>query len=254
MPPEQVGILWSNFKNMAENYMASNNLIEAEKLWLDALALIQPLGEANPNYCTTLENLGEIRLRMQDFPTSESYFLKAYNIKVGALGPQHVAVAQTVNQLARLYYQGGNFEKAEYFGRQCVELQEKLFGPEDGNLACSIHNLATLYHMQKKFEMAEPLYKRSLEIKRKAFGPDHPETTRLLKSYSDLMRNMNRLNEADELDSMADGRISGTWRAISVPAPPGSSKKMENCDICGTPLGGATRCAKCGYDTSLGVF
>ncbi len=254
MPTEQVGILWSNFKNMAENYMASNNLIEAEKLWLDALALIQPLGEANPNYCTTLENLGEIRLRMQDFPTSESYFLKAYNIKVGVLGPQHVAVAQTVNQLARLYYQGGNFEKAEYFGRQCVELQEKLFGPEDGNLACSIHNLATLYHMQKKFEMAEPLYKRSLEIKRKAFGPDHPETTRLLKSYSDLMRNMNRLNEADELDSMADGRISGTWRAISVPAPPGSSKKMENCDICGTPLGGATRCAKCGYDTSLGVF
>jgi hypothetical protein len=68
------------------------------------------------------------------------------------------------------------------------------------------------------------------------------------------MRNMNRLNEADEIDSMADGRISGTWRAISVPAPPGSSKKMENCDICGTPLGGATRCAKCGYDTSLGVF
>lgn len=254
MPPEQVTILWSNFKNMAENYMTSNNLVEAEKLWLDALALIQPLGEANPNYCTTLESLGEIRLRMQDFPASENYFLKAYNIKIGVLGPQHVAVAQTVNQLARLYYQGGNFEKAEYYGRLCIDLQEKLYGPEDGNLACSIHNLATLYHMQKKFEMAEPLYKRSLEIKRKAFGPEHAETTRLLKSYSDLMRNMNRLNEADELDSMADGRISGTWRAISVPAPPGSSKKMENCDICGTPLGGATRCAKCGYDTSLGVF
>lgn len=254
MPPEQVAILWSNFKNMAENYMANNNLVEAEKLWLDALALIQPLGEDNPNYCATIENLGEIRLRMQDFPTSESYFLKAYNIKVGVLGPQHVAVAQTVNQLARLYYQGGNFEKAEYFGRQCIELQEKLLGPEDGNLACSIHNLATLYHMQKKFELAEPLYKRSLEIKRKAFGPEHPETTRLLKSYSDLMRNMNRLNEADELDSMADGRISGTWRTISVPTAPGSSKKMENCDICGAPLGGATRCSKCGYDTSLGVF
>lgn len=254
MPPDQINILWSNFKNMAENYMQSNNLVEAEKLWLDALSLIQPLGESNPNYCLTLENLGEIRLRMQDYPTSENYFLKAYHIKVAALGPQHIAVAQTVNNLARLYYQGGNFEKAELFGRQCIELQEKLLGPEDGNLACSIHNLATLYHMQKKFELAEPLYKRSLDIKRKAFGPEHPETTRLLKSYSDLMRNMNRLNEADELDSMADGRISGTWRTISVPAAPGSSKKMENCDICGTPLGGATRCSKCGYDTSLGVF
>lgn len=254
MPPDQIQILWSNFKNMAENYMQNNNLIEAEKLWLDALRLILPLGESNPNYCLTLENLGEIRLRMQDFPGSESYFLKAYHIKVAALGPQHIAVAQTVNNLARLYYQGGNFEKAELFGRQCIELQEKLLGPEDGNLACSIHNLATLYHMQKKFELAEPLYKRSLDIKRKAFGPDHPETTRLLKSYADLMRNTNRLNEADELDSMADGRISGTWRAISVPAAPGSSKKMENCDICGNPLGGASRCSKCGYDTSLGVF
>lgn len=254
MPPEQISILWSNFKNMAENYMLNNNLVEAEKLWLDALSLIQPLGESNPNFCLTLENLGEIRLRMQDFPGSESYFLKAYHIKVAALGPHHIAVAQTVNNLARLYYQGGNFEKAELFGRQCIELQEKILGPEDGNLACSIHNLATLYHMQKKFDLAEPLYKRSLDIKRKAFGPDHPETTRLLKSYADLMRNTNRLNEADELDSMADGRISGTWRAISVPAAPGSSKKMENCDICGNPLGGATRCSKCGYDTSLGVF
>lgn len=254
MPPEQISILWSNFKNMAENYMQSNNLVEAEKLWIDALNLIQPLGEANPNYCLTLENLAEIRLRMHDYPSSESYFLKAYHIKVAALGPNHIAVAQTVNNLARLYYQGGNFEKAELFGRQCIELQEKLLGPDDGNLACSIHNLATLYHMQKKFELAEPLYKRALDIKRKAFGPDHPETTRLLKSYADLMRNTNRLNEADELDSMADGRISGTWRAISVPAPPGSSKKMENCDICGTPLGGASRCSKCGYDTSLGVF
>ncbi|MCW5822605.1 MAG: tetratricopeptide repeat protein [Cyanobacteria bacterium TGS_CYA1] len=254
MPPEQVSILWSNFKNMAENYMQNNNLVEAEKLWIDALNLIQPLGESNPNYCLTLENLAEIRLRMQDYPGSESYFLKAYHIKVAALGQNHIAVAQTVNNLARLYYQGGNFEKAELFGRQCIELQEKLLGPDDGNLACSIHNLATLYHMQRKFELAEPLYKRALDIKRKAFGPDHPETTRLLKSYADLMRNTNRLNEADELDSMADGRISGTWRAISVPAAPGSSKKMENCDICGNPLGGASRCSKCGYDTSLGVF
>lgn len=254
MPPEQISIIWSNFKNMAENYMLNNNLVEAEKLWLDALSLIQPLGESNPNYCLTLENLGEIRLRMHDFPGSENYFLKAYHIKMAALGPHHIAVAQTVNNLARLYYQGGNFEKAELFGRQCIELQEKLLGPEDGSLACSIHNLATLYHMQKKFDLAEPLYKRSLDIKRRAFGPDHPETTRLLKSYADLMRNTNRLNEADELDSMADGRISGTWHAISVPASPGSSKKMENCDICGNPLGGATRCNKCGYDTSLGVF
>lgn len=254
MSPDQATQLWQNLKSMAESYLANNNLIEAEKLWLEGLTLLAPYGESNPNYCLTLENLAEIRLRMQDFPGSENYFLKAYHIKIAALGPHHIAVAQTVNNLARLYYQGGNFEKAELFGRQCIELQERLLGPEDGNLACSIHNLATLYHMQKKFELAEPMYKKSLEIKRKAFGPEHPETTRLLKSYADLMRNMNRLNEADELDSMADGRISGTWRAISVPNAPGSGKKMENCDICGNPLAGATRCPKCGYDTSLGVF
>lgn len=254
MSQDEATQLWLNLKSMADNYLASNNLGEAEKLWLEGLALLAPFGERNPNYCLTLENLGEIRLRMQDFPGSENYFLKAYHIKVAALGQNHVAVAQTVNNLARLYYQGGHFEKAELFGRQCIEMQEKLFGPEDGNLGCSVHNLATLYHMQKKFDLAEPMYKKSLEIKRKAFGPDHPETTRLLKSYADLMRNMNRLNEADELDSMADGRISGTWRAISVPNAPGSGKKMENCDICGNSLSGASRCTKCGYDTSLGVF
>lgn len=254
MSQDEATQLWLNLKSMADNYLASNSLGEAEKLWLEGLALLAPFGERNPNYCLTLENLGEIRLRMQDFPGSENYFLKAYHIKVAALGQNHVAVAQTVNNLARLYYQGGHFEKAELFGRQCIEMQEKLFGPEDGNLGCSVHNLATLYHMQKKFDLAEPMYKKSLEIKRKAFGPDHPETTRLLKSYADLMRNMNRLNEADELDSMADGRISGTWRAISVPNAPGSGKKMENCDICGNSLSGASRCTKCGYDTSLGVF
>ena len=54
-----------------------------------------------------------------------------------------------------------------------------------------------------QYAEAEPLYRRSLDIYEKALGPEHLDTATVLVDYADLMRKLNRENEAAKLEARA---------------------------------------------------
>jgi tetratricopeptide (TPR) repeat protein len=86
------------------------------------------------------------------------------------LGPEHPDVATSLNNLAALYHNQGQYAKAEPLYQRALAIREKALGAEHPKVATSLNNLAALYHNQGQYAKAEPLYQRALAIYEKAGG------------------------------------------------------------------------------------
>jgi len=83
-------------------------------------------------------------------------------------------LATSLDGLARLYADQGQFTKAEPLYERVLTIREKALGPEHPDVATSLDGLARLYADQGQFAKAEPLYERALTIREKALDPSTP--------------------------------------------------------------------------------
>jgi tetratricopeptide (TPR) repeat protein len=104
---------------------------------------------------------------------AESLYERALTIREKMLGAEHPTVATSLNDLALLYYDQGQYGKAESFSQRAVAIQEKVFGPEDPEVAECLNSLALLYYHQGQYEKTEPLFGRALAIREKTLDPEH---------------------------------------------------------------------------------
>ena len=65
--------------------------------------------------------------------------------KKRVLGREHSDVATSLNNLAGLYYNQGQYAKAEPLYQRALAIREKALGPEHPDVAQSLNNLAVLY-------------------------------------------------------------------------------------------------------------
>jgi CHAT domain-containing protein/Tfp pilus assembly protein PilF len=120
-------------------------------------------------------------------------------IREEALGPDHLDVATSLNNLAGLYQQQGRYAEAEPLYKRSLTIREKARGPDHPDLATTLNNLALLYNDQGRYAEAEPLFKRSLVIDEKVFGPDHPVVAADLNNLAGLYLEQGRYAAAEPL-------------------------------------------------------
>jgi len=94
-------------------------------------------------------------------------------IKEKVLGVDHPSTATSLNNLALLLNDKGDYEGAEPLFRRALEIREKVLGVDHPETAMSLNNLAALLYAKGDYEGAEPLFRRALEIKEKVLGVDH---------------------------------------------------------------------------------
>jgi hypothetical protein len=208
--------LWEEARKPAEEAFNRQDWTEANRAWTIALKMAEPLGEIDARYAYSMEKLAESQLNLKMYASCEPLYLRAHELKLRILGPKHLSIAATLNNLSKLYYFQGKYDQAEPLAQEFVEICEASLGEHHPDVACGIHNLATLYHTNSKYDLAEQQYKRALEICRKTLGNEHPATVRLLKSYASLLKTLHREAEAVHLDACAQGTITGSWKVISI--------------------------------------
>ena len=91
------------------------------------------------------------------------------------LGENHPDYATTLNNLAELYRNMGQYEKAEPLYSQALEIRKRVLGEGHPDYALSLNNLAELYKDMGQYEKAEPLYLQALEIRKRVLGETHPD-------------------------------------------------------------------------------
>ena len=124
---------------------------------------------------------------------------RALAIDEKALGPEHPAVANSLNNLALLYDALGDYSKAKPLYKRALAIYEKTLSPEHPEVAKSLNNLAELYRALGDYSKAEPLYKRALAINEKALGPEHPHVAISLNNLAGLYHDLGDYSKAEPL-------------------------------------------------------
>ena len=102
-------------------------------------------------------------------------------------GPDHPETGTSLNNLAGLLQDQGDYAGAEPLFRRALAIAEKAQGPDHPETGTSLNNLALLLQDQGDYAGAEPLYRRALAIAEKAQGPEHSVTLERMNALGQFL-------------------------------------------------------------------
>lgn len=108
--------------------------------------------------------------------------------------PSPVLFIQTLNNLAELKRQTGDFVTAETLFLRSLRISVQTLGETHSSIPIICNNLALLYENFGKFAEAEALYQRSLKIRESKLGRDHPKVITLVHKLAALVKKRNQQN------------------------------------------------------------
>jgi len=164
--------------NMARGQFYHENFEQARTLYQQALEMREELFELDEpgaaEIATTLDHLGSTNLRLTEYDTAISLYLRAKNIRATLFGSDSLEVAQTNNSIASFYMRQRQYDLAEPIFRELITSLKAL--PEDNPkpvwIARTLHSLGgTLTHLQRYDEAVDTLTE-SLELKQVLLGND----------------------------------------------------------------------------------
>ena len=133
-----------------------------------------------------MDTMGVVYYRLGLYRQTRALFEASLRVREAALGPDHLDLAISLNNLANLDAQQGRADLAEPLYQRCLRIREKSLGPDHPDVAAVLNNLAILYKEQGQYTKAEPLYARSLAIKEKSLPADHLDVAVALNGLANL--------------------------------------------------------------------
>jgi CHAT domain-containing protein len=124
-------------------------------------------------------------------------------IREKVLGKEHPDVATSLNNLAGLYSDMGNYSQAEPLFQRSLAISEKVLGKEHPDVATSLDNLASLYRAQGNYSQAEPLSQRALAIYEQVLGKEHPDVATNLNNLAVLYQAQGDITRTMEFQTRA---------------------------------------------------
>ena len=121
-------------------------------------------------------------------PASAKLARRAVGITEKILGLDHPVVATSLNNLALLFKDTGDYAGARPLLERALAIREKALGPNHPYVASSLNSLALLFKDTGDYAGARPLYERALAIWEKALGPDHADVAIGLNNLAMLLR------------------------------------------------------------------
>jgi tetratricopeptide (TPR) repeat protein len=198
--------------NLAFLYFDQGKYEESEPLYQRALRIWeQQFGPEHPLVAYPLTGLAGVYHQQGEYGEAEPLYRRALHIREQALEAEHPDTTYTLLGLARLYHDQGKYAQAEPLYQRALHIHEQVLGPEHSDTAKTLLALADFYHDQGKYAEAEPLYQRILAMKEQTIVPDHLSIAFMLEKYATLLRQMQRPEEAAQLEERArELRVSMT--------------------------------------------
>lgn len=119
-----------------------------------------------------------------------------------SVGPQTLAVADSLTKLADLYCRNNSLDEMEPILIEALRIRETVNGSDHISVSTDLKNLGRFYIATGKFDTAEPLIKRALEIREATYGPNHSYVADVAELYATLLRKTERTEEADRLEAL----------------------------------------------------
>ncbi|CAH3136870.1 unnamed protein product, partial [Pocillopora meandrina] len=147
------------------------------------------------NFLDSLCSLNDMCLNHSEFRAALVYGKWLLKIQMKKLGPEHVDVASSYNNLGTLHKALGDTDEAKDCYKRALDIRLKKLGPEHVDVASSYNNLGTLHKAQGDTDEAKDCYKRALDIRLKKLEPEHVDVA---SSYNNLGTLHSDLGDTDE--------------------------------------------------------
>ena len=165
----------------------------------------------------TYERMG---LRARALPLLE----QAVAIGRRALGPEHVHLAQSLNDLGVLHRDDGNLVAAQPLLEESLAMRRRLLGAEDKDVAVTLVELGRVLDDAGRLDEAEQDFREALRIRRKLFGEEHRETA---TSKNELGLLLWRRGDLVNAEPLLRENVATTLRALG-PGHPNTASARGN--------------------------
>lgn len=155
-PPET----WETHNEKGVSAFRESHYAEAEKHFIEAVALAKMLPPSDPRLYFSLNQLAEIYRFQSKFVEAEQMLQQILEIYENQFGAQHPNVALTLNNLAANYRVRGKYEESETFLKRALNILEEALGKEHPLVGNILEHYAHLLHKMGHSVDAEKLEKR----------------------------------------------------------------------------------------------
>jgi CHAT domain-containing protein/Tfp pilus assembly protein PilF len=170
---------------------------------LDRRAALDPAQRQRLDEADQQMRMVSTRFRQAKYAEGIGPCRKAMKIRGELLGENHPDYAASLNNLAVLYREMGDYAKAEPLYRQALEIKKRVLGENHPDYAASLNNLAISYHAMGNYAKAEPLYRQALVIKKRVLGENHPDYAGSLNNLAGLYQAKGDYAKAEPLARQA---------------------------------------------------
>ncbi|MCX4242308.1 serine/threonine-protein kinase [Paraliomyxa miuraensis] len=130
--------------------------------------------------------VGTVAVSRIEYDQAREYYEQALAIREKGLGPDHLLVAASLNNLGDAVYLAGDYEDARALLERALAIREKALGSDHPDVGSSLGNLGKVVCVQGKYEDARDFYERALAIQEKTLGAAHPEVAILLNNLGNV--------------------------------------------------------------------
>ncbi len=134
-----------------------------------------------------MTTMGDVYGKLGLFDQAQPLLEKSLSVRESVLGPAHVHVAVSLNNLANLLTNTGDYARALPLYERSLAIWEKALGPDAPDLVEVMNNLAILLSDMGDYAGARALHERSLAIREKELGPDHPKVATCLNNLATVL-------------------------------------------------------------------
>ncbi len=201
------------------NQITARELLDkgAERIKLELQA--QPALQAN-----LMHTMGDAYRSLGLFDRALPLLENALQTRQRLYGNENVETAETLQNLALLRMEHGDFAEAEPLARAALDARRKLYGDNHKAIASSLNNLGYLFYLKREYQTAEPLFRQAIEMQRGLLGDEDAELASYQSNLGTLLQETRRTDEAEPLLRQA----LNTSRKLLGEAHPTSVSNLNN--------------------------
>jgi len=173
---------------------------EALGLHRDALRLHLANGDSTSRaVADTRNNIGEIFYYLDRPDAARAQYRRSLQTRRRLLGPQHVAIAQSLNNLALLDARRGDYSRAADRLKKALAIFRNNLPDDHWRIANVLSNLALQRNRQGALAKAERRYRQALAMLRRVKGDEHRDVARTHANLGSILAQRGKLAEADTI-------------------------------------------------------
>lgn len=200
----------TSLDQQAQQHMARGEYAEAFVCYNQSLQLKRRHVDQNESVkaslATSLHNVTYLKQQsgQATLPETMAAYLSSLQTKKEILGPHHVSVGRTLNNIGSVFYLQKEYAPALKAYLDALDIMEQQLGSMHDDVGTVQSNVGDVYYAMGKRGEALDFYRRSLGVRWKHLGPGDPKVVRIMELIATLETGRQPRKKEGELSDSED--------------------------------------------------